>query len=394
MESESFFNQVEKSLKRPFEVLAASQTQTSDFMEKLTHLQSQNNEKSSKSFKKIPIKYQNMILVASSVSEVTLAEYDADGAEFFKSSSILNGQVMLNSLLESEGIDCSVSTAMTSALLIGSFLWKDGVSPSGFASAVITSENFIRSDTLHEGMVLDYATKFDISEKSLEKLTKTQVLFPNDVEELIHRLRSFHVLSVFFFKKTGFISQGLKKLVNFCLDNRALLKTRIFMDEKFIAKFICSIDERVYNWLRQCSMRNSVVETNISLIEFSSLVSAVEENRFSYILPPSVTKMTSSKDKKDKISEMDKKRKTKTPEMVRNDKVCNDWKLRPTENWTTVFRNKTMGGPTLSVNCKPCLKYHVKGICYDDCTQKQSHCELKGEDKKLTGNYVKHLRGE
>ena len=150
---------------------------------------------------------------------------------------------MLNSIFEAERIDCSVSTAMTSALALGSFLWKDNVSPSGFASAVISSESFIRSDTLYEGMILDYATKFDMSETSLTKLTKTQVLFPKDIEELVHRMRGFHVLACFFFKKSAFVSQGLKKIVNFCMDNRALLRTRIFMDEKFIAKFVCAVDE-------------------------------------------------------------------------------------------------------------------------------------------------------
>lgn len=76
----SISHQVEQSLKRPFKVLATSSSSTSNFMEKLTQLQSQSNEKSSKSFKKIPIKYQNMILVAARISEVTLPEHDADGA--------------------------------------------------------------------------------------------------------------------------------------------------------------------------------------------------------------------------------------------------------------------------------------------------------------------------
>ena len=320
-ESSSIFDQVEKSLKRPFEVLVASSSSTSDFMEKLTQLQSSSNEKSSKSFKKIPLKYQNMILIACSVSEVTVLEYDAEGAEFFKSSSILNAQVMLNSLLKTEGINCSVSTAMTSSLLLGSFLWKDSISPSGFASSVLSSESFIHSDTLQEGVILDYATKFDMSEKSLTKLTKMQVVFPTDVEELTHRLRGFYALSCFFFKKTGFISQGLKKLTNFCIDNKALLKTRVFLDEKFIAKFICAIDERIYQWLRQCSMKSVVSDTDISLVELSSLISDVQLNRFHYLLPPSVAKVNSAQTEEDVAIESNRstrKKKREDPKMVKN----------------------------------------------------------------------------
>ena len=62
-----------------------------------------------------------MILVASSVGEITLAEYDADAKEFFKSSNNLNAQILLNSKLETEGIEVPVSPATTTALLVGSF---------------------------------------------------------------------------------------------------------------------------------------------------------------------------------------------------------------------------------------------------------------------------------
>ena len=73
--------QVKRSLKRPFELLAASTPATPDYMEQMTQLQSKNSEKLSKSFKKIPTKYQNMILVASSVVEITEVDYNAEAFE-------------------------------------------------------------------------------------------------------------------------------------------------------------------------------------------------------------------------------------------------------------------------------------------------------------------------
>ena len=59
----------EISLKRNFEVLAYLTSATSYYMEHMTQLQSNNSEKLSKPFKNIPTKYQNMILVASSVGD-------------------------------------------------------------------------------------------------------------------------------------------------------------------------------------------------------------------------------------------------------------------------------------------------------------------------------------
>ena len=91
-------------------------------MEKLTQLQNQKNEKSSKTFKKIPAKYQQMILVAASTSEVTEVDYDADAVDFFKCNTPLHAQIMLkiNSMLEAEGIECSVSAAMATTIQYGS----------------------------------------------------------------------------------------------------------------------------------------------------------------------------------------------------------------------------------------------------------------------------------
>ena len=390
----SISDQVESSLKRPFEVLAASSSSTSDFMEKLTQMQSQSNEKSSKSFKKIPQKYQNMILVASSIGEVTELDYDADGAEFFKSSNTLNAQVLLNSLFETENIECSVSAAVATTLLYGSFLWKDTLSPSGFAASVLSSEGVLRLDTLHEGMILDYSTRFDISSSSLSKLTKTQVLFPSDIDELVHRVRAFQVLAAFFFKKNGFLSQGLKRVVNFCMDNKMLLKTRMYMDKSFIAKFICAIDDRVNQWLKQCSLKTSITDTDLSLIEFSSLISDVQFNRFAYFLPPSVASVKEEPKKDSDEEEKVTKKKKEAPKYIKNENQVSDWKLRNNETWGTVFKHKSIEGPVLSTGCKPCLKYHVKGGCFADCKLKSTHCQLKSDDKQKVNDFIKSLRGE
>ena len=391
----SLSTQVENSLKRPFEVLAATSSSTTDFLERLTQIQNQNHEKSSKSFKKIPARYQNMILVAASIGEITEVEYSSDATEFFKCSNALNAQVMLNSLLETKGIECSVSSAMVSALLYGSFLWKNALSPSGFAASVLTSEGIFKTDTLHEGMVLDYSTKFDMSSSSLNKLTKSQVLFPVDIEELSHRIRAIQVLASFFFGKHSYMSIGLKRVVNFCLDNKMLFRTRLYTDSAFIAKMICSIDERIYQWLKQCSSHSMVIDTDLSLMEFTHLILDIQLNRFNYVLPPSIAKLV-TEDNEDSGLKPKKKRKEQDNDVVtvRNKDLNSEWKLRPGETWRTVFRKKSGESPKLSMNCNACLKYHVKGFCYSDCRFKDSHCSLVDDDMKKVENFVKSLRGE
>ena len=376
--SDIISSQVESSLKRPFEVLASSSASTIEFMERLTQLQSTASEKSSKSFNKLPAKYQQMILVASSVGEITLTEYDADAKEFFKSSNNLNAQILLNSKLETEGIEVSVSPAMTTALLVGSFLWKNPLSPSGFASSVLISEGVFRSDTLHEGMILDLSTKHEVSTEALSKLTKTQVKYPLDMEGLIHRVKGITSLSIYFFKKNSYLSQGLAHLVKFCEENRMLIKTRIHLEPKFIAKFLCALDERIYLWLRQCSMKTNVLDTDINLINFINLTTDIQLNRFNYVLPEAVM-------------DVSKKRKGSESEVEKNHSINKDWKIRDNEPWDR-FVNKANEGPTLSFGGKPCLKYHVKGICYSDCAHRKSHRELNKEDKRLMSDYLRQLR--
>jgi hypothetical protein len=80
---------------------------------------------------------------------------------------------------------------MTQALMCGCFLWRNAITSSGFAASAIISEDCIRNDTLHpQGMVLDLSTKFEMSSKSLEKLTKTNVAYLSTIKGLIVHLRA------------------------------------------------------------------------------------------------------------------------------------------------------------------------------------------------------------
>jgi hypothetical protein len=388
---------VGETLKRPFEVLATSASSTADFVEKLTQLQSQSNDKATKSFKKIPTKYQNMILVASSTGEATNAVYEQDAKEFFKATNVLNAQVLLNSELETAKLDCSVSPAMATALSHGGFLWSSPLTPSGFAASIIVSEGVLRTDTLYEGMVLDYSTKHDMSTTSLEKLTKTQVMYPSNIEAAVERIQAIQVLASYFFGRRSFISQGLTKLVNSCLDNKQLLRTKYYMDSQFIAKLIYAIDDRIYQWLRQCSIAETVTDTSLELTEFNTIFKDVLLSRFDISLPPNIVKIKQKTRLNNSISDedMDAKRPKATPAvMIRNPNIKKEWKLRNTEKWETIFRGKSRHGPILSFGGKPCLKYHVKGFCFGDCTFIDSHKSLNNEDEKTTENYIKELRGE
>ena len=116
-----FANAIGNHLKRPLEIIATSNTTQSDILRSFQVQHERNNDKSSRSFTKLPSQYQNMILVASSQGEVTAMELNDQAKAFFKCSNHLSANVMLNYLLETKQVDCSISTAMTQALMCGCF---------------------------------------------------------------------------------------------------------------------------------------------------------------------------------------------------------------------------------------------------------------------------------
>ena len=392
-----YSNNLNQVLQRPLEILATSSSSTQEFLQKLTQIHSQSNEKSARSFKKLAPKYQRMLLVASSQGEALPVDMNKDALDFFSQSSVLNAQIFLNSLLDSLKIECSASSALTTSLMHGSFLWASTLTPSGLASSVISSIDIIRTDALQEGIILDYSTKHEMSSKSLEKLTKTQILYPATIDAAIERLRALHALVELFFGKLSFAEQGLKKLVNLCTDHKRLLRTKQYLDDMFIARLQFMVDDRLNQWLDQCSRADLVLDTNLELTHFSSIFHDIQLNKFFCNLPSNILKLQKDTNKPHEFDSERKKKRSKSssqPEQVRNTSQYPDWRLRHSEKWDTLFKNKTRDGPMLSLNTRPCLKYQVKGLCYSDCPFKASHCTLTSEDRSKTDRFIKELRGE
>lgn len=271
------------------------------------------------------------------------------------------------------------------------------MTPSGFSGAVLSSENdVLRSDTFEEALVLNLSTKFEMSAASLTKLTKTQVVLPRSVDDTIERFKALKILAVLFFSDGSPIPLGLMHLVDWCEMNKITLSKYFYMDELFLARIIVAVDDRIFQWLRQCCKATSMMDTSLVLIDLKTLTDDLDLGRFTYNLPPSV-QVLSKKNKDDKphaVGSSAKKAKAAQAQMEKNDKVDSKNETRMTEQWNKVFGNKSKDGPVLSFGSKACVKYHSKGICYDDCFYRASHKSLGANDLKLYSDYVKKLRGE
>ena len=47
----------------------------------------------------------------------------------------------------------------------------------------------------------------------------------------------------------------------------------------FIAKFLFSIDNRINKWLSECRKQNTVEDTSIELVDFSTIIADLKLNR-------------------------------------------------------------------------------------------------------------------
>ncbi len=390
------------SIQRPLEMIAASSSSTQDFLCKLTQIQSSNQDKSSSSFGKLSEKTQNMMLVASSRGTVVPSELEEEAMNFFKLSSVSRAQQFLESYLETKNIECTIQTAVANLWLQGCFLWTNPLTPSGLAGSIISSKDIMFNNSIHEGILLDFSTKHEISKASLSKLTKTQVMYPDSIELTIERIEALVAFAELFFSERSLLTEGLVVLLKMSKRNKTLLKTKLYLDKMFIAKFLFSIDDRINKWLCECAKVKNITETSLELVDFSTIVSDLKLNRYFCDLPSNIKMIVKDDERNDEIGPKEsKKRKTNqdspsnnsTSKVVHNQDQVQDWKFKDGENWQ-MWRNKTIQGPILSTNVKPCLKFHVRGSCFDDCNNKLSHKKLKGDDYKKMDEFIKKVRSE
>ena len=164
------------------------------------------------------------------------------------------------------------------------------------------------------------------------------------------------------------------------------------LDDEFIAKFLYCIDDRINEWLHECMRAKTVEDTSLDLIKFSTIVSDIQLNKFVVFLPNSIKRLSKRPIDNQKDDNNRDEKRARQNNQIRNENLSKEWALKQGESWNKTFKGKIKEGPMLGCGTYPCLKYHVKGICYDDCSFRASHITLKGEDASKTDSFIKKLR--
>jgi hypothetical protein len=98
-------------------------------------------------------------------------------------------------------------------------------------------------------------------------------------------------------------------------------------------------------WLEQCGRAEDVMETDLNLIQFSTIFSDIHLNRFYCDLPDNISKIVKRKSEDEVTNEKNKKKLKKQAqsnalELINNNKQEADWKVRINERFDTVFKEK------------------------------------------------------
>ena len=173
---------------------------------------------------------------------------------------------------------------MANHLYAASFRWVNMIRPSGFASSILTTESYLRTDVLNEAMVLNISTRFDISEEYVTKLTETIIIFLDNCEDMIERFKTVKVLANYFFGSSNIITKAYTSLTNWCSDNRSILEARFAMDTSLIPKLMVSTDERVHLFLKSCVKAEYPNRSSREHLNFQTILMAIELNNLNYFI--------------------------------------------------------------------------------------------------------------
>ena len=110
------------------------------------------------------------------------------------------------------------------------------LTPSGFSASTITSKDLLQNDTLHQGIVLDLSTKFEMSADPLDK-TKVKCSISDNNQKTYWKNRGFK-RTFYYFNEFTYASQGLTNLTLKLMDNKPLQRAKATVDDQIIAKVI------------------------------------------------------------------------------------------------------------------------------------------------------------
>ena len=251
------------------------------------------------------------------------------------------------------------------------------------------------------------------SAEELKKKAKQDVVAPTDYNEMIFQLEAFVALIDILFGEDSVLHRKLMKLVCAIKSNAITYKTRSVSDDRFPAKVVWSVCNRVQSFLTSCLQARDRDDIDDNLIEFTSDHKDIILDRFNPTLPScfkEVTKevamergpenenelgrggRTKKKRKKEQDAQnMQGNQLTASDKQIMNNHQCIEFKMKGGEHWS-IFRGAGNSGRVKLNGLPLCARWHTRGSCFSDCKHKASHVRCSEVSKDVKEVHLKWMK--
>jgi len=389
------------------QALATSITAQTAFMEnQQKKLDTTISERKNK-FEKLSDSTQNLILNASSTNgEVTLGTPSKHCTEFYTKATVGQARQYLHDTICTEFstmFDCQLGTV--TALFSGLFMWDRDDTPSNFSFFSFPKIQPLSGNADKQAMVLHMKVSHGKgwSDTDAEEALKQGVKAPDTIESLGHQVNNTRGAAAFFFGIHSILVTKLEKVKVCIAKNTRRLESFQVRDKTFSSKIGYAIDCRIHRWLGECRMATDREQVNDSIIDFNILMEAILTDSFTQSLPVTL-RLVTDKRKVDEDADDNARRRKKgkndkeAPDSrkVDNEEKIPEWIFSHEEYQAKVAGKFTKRRPDFKGKAM-CPRFHSKGYCFNDCSNKVSHVHSKSlpsGTKKDYEKFVKVCKGE
>ena len=391
-------------VQNPTESIATSNLIFQNSLNQIAKLAPESNKK--KGFEKLHASTRNMILQASSSDgELKAGAPCEDCVEFFQAPSHGDAKrSFIKSLRFSSNCRVNVSAGVIINLYNGNFARSYEDSPSNFSPFSFPKKPFSASNGEKESLMLQ------LKEMSGEGLSLSDINgalsqtleVPKQVEYMKYNIKHFLAASRFFFSKRSILPRHLNIVLDHIESNFEVYESLQFYNKYFAAEFLFSIDTRTQLWLNQCEAAEDREEVDDSLVDFSDDLNDILRRKFKMAIPQTMKEII------DGFSEVDhsvpppnKKKKPnqnhgneQPSERVINKGSIQEWLADDNQHYQKAFRHNPalLNRPEWNENAKMCHRWHSKGYCFDNCSNKASHVPSDSVTQNLKDKYCSWVK--
>ena len=386
--------------------LALNIQQQTDLFEKMRQEKDDEKEEKKNKYLELHDSSQLLILNASSIDGEQAESDPIESCKTFFNKKNINKAMdyLLTSLTHDFECCVSIDTGLVTALYSGHFLREREDSPSNFSFFLTPKKQALSSDNFKPTMILQLKASQGKgwSETDLKEALKQGIVTPSTVHSFTHQLRNFWGLSAFFFGKRSVLSESLSPLMSKINDHLITFEAAQLRDPNFTTKLGYAIDTRVFRWLQQCQTQRDRRRVNGNLLGFEPIFDNVLTDSFVQNLPTTFRDFKHPPKVKEGIEVVNENdgqnpRKRMRPNNPQNEnkKVVNS---SPIAAWmiNNEDYNKAFAGRNLELRPKlklrpMCQRFHSKGYCFDNCSNKSTHIPSEDIDKRTRDLYSKYV---